>query len=137
MGQTYTDSVGQVAADAKDMSSDTIASLPDAELQEPFSEKSPDNVHIRYRVKPDYILREIAGESILVPLGESTVFGNSMISMNETSSFLWKFFKKAHTIQEAVSEAANVYEGTQEMFARHISEFVTTYVKYGLLYEEE
>lgn len=137
MGQTYTGSVGQVVPDAEDVSSDTIASLPDAELQEMFSEKSPDNVHIRYRVNLDYILREIAGESILVPLGESTVFGNSMISMNETSSFLWKFFKKAHTIQEAVSEAMNVYEGTQEMFARHISEFVTTYVKYGLLYEEE
>ena len=47
------------------------------------------NMSRRYRTNPDFILRKISGEAVLVPTGDS-VFGNSMISVNETFTYLWE-----------------------------------------------
>lgn len=42
----------------------------------------------RYCTNEDYILREIAGETILVPTGASADHFNGMLTLNETSRFL-------------------------------------------------
>ena len=39
-------------------------------------------------MKNNYLLREIAGEYMLVPLGESSF--NSMVTFNETGAFIWR-----------------------------------------------
>lgn len=90
----------------------------------------------KYKTSPDYFLREIAGDSILVCVGESNVFGNSMISLNETSSFLWRFFQTPGTIKDAVFEAGKLYSDPDGNMETHITEFVTEYVRLGLIQEE-
>ena len=44
----------------------------------------------KYRANPDFLLREVAGEAVLIPVGEAGVFENSVISLNDTCSFLWR-----------------------------------------------
>ena len=44
---------------------------------------------------PDFLLREIGGEAVLVPVGEAGVFENSVISLNDTCRFLWQQFLAA------------------------------------------
>ncbi len=39
-------------------------------------------------MKNNYLLREIAGEYMLVPVGDSSF--NSMVNFNETGAFVWK-----------------------------------------------
>ena len=48
----------------------------------------------RYCTNEDYILREIAGETILVPTGASADHFNGMLTLNETSRFLWELFRR-------------------------------------------
>ena len=43
-----------------------------------------------YCANEDYIVREIAGETILVPTGASAEHFNGMLTLNETSRFLWE-----------------------------------------------
>lgn len=68
----------------------------------------------RIRTNPDFILREIGGESILVPVGDVGPFENSMLTLNETSAFLWKLFMEGCTTAEALEKALQEYTSEEE-----------------------
>ena len=65
----------------------------------------------RYRTNPDFILRKISGEAVLVPTGDS-VFGNSMISVNETFTYLWELFSE-NTVDKLETECYNDLNQTE------------------------
>lgn len=69
------------------------------------------------RTNPDFILREIAGEHILVPCGEAAKAINGLINLNGTAAFIWKSVDAApdeETIIEQVKEHFEVEQETAE-----------------------
>lgn len=90
----------------------------------------------RYKANPDFLLREIGGEAVLVPLGDVGVFENTMLSLNETCAFLWKVFQSPKTAQEAIDEAKEAYEGDVSEIEQGVLGFIRDYAKYKLLLEE-
>ena len=90
----------------------------------------------RYKTNPDFILRRISGEAVIVPVGESA-FGNSMISVNETYAFLWEVFSVPRTLAEAVAMAREEYDAPKGELEVHIFKFVDESLKYGIISKEE
>ena len=90
----------------------------------------------KYRANPDFLLREVAGEAVLIPVGEAGVFENSVISLNDTCSFLWKLFQEPRTEEEVIAEAKTEYSDSDGEMEQGIRSFIEEYVKYGLLKEE-
>ena len=90
----------------------------------------------RYRTNPDFILRKISGEAVLVPTGDS-LFGNSMISVNETFTFLWELFSEPVTIPEVLSKAKEMYDDPSGEMEAQILQFIAECVRYGMILEEE
>lgn len=90
----------------------------------------------KYRANPDFLLREVAGEAVLRPVGEAGVFENSVISLNDTCSFLWKLFQEPRTEEEVIAEAKKEYSDPDGEMEQGIKSFIEEYVKYGLLKEE-
>ena len=90
----------------------------------------------KYRANPDFLLREVAGEAVLIPVGEAGVFENSVISLNDTCSFLWKLFQEPRTVEEVIAEAKTEYSDPDGEMEQGIRSFIEEYVKYGLLKEE-
>ena len=41
------------------------------------------------KVKEDFLLREVAGCYVVVPVGKATVDFNGMLNLNDTGAFLW------------------------------------------------
>ena len=89
-----------------------------------------------YRTNPDFILRKISGEAVLVPTGDSPM-GNSMITVNETFEFLWELFEEPITAAQALAKAQEVYEDNTGEMQMHIFAFIRDCVKYGMIIEEE
>lgn len=89
-----------------------------------------------YRANPNFILREIGGEAVLVPIGDAGVFENTMLSLNETCVFLWKFFEFPKTAKDAIDEAKKIYDGPGEEIEQEVCAFINDYLHYGLLMEE-
>lgn len=89
----------------------------------------------KYQNNPNYILREIAGECVLVPVGEECIISNGIISLNDTSAFLWKCFQEPKTIAEAVAEARAEYEDPNEELEKHINGYVEQYIQLKLMVE--
>lgn len=56
------------------------------------------------RVASDFMLREIAGEYVIIPVGSSALKFNGLITVNDTGAFLWKLLQE-ETTQEALVEA--------------------------------
>lgn len=96
--------------------------------------KIADNMKL-YKTSDDYLLREIAGESILIPIGGAVQL-NGILTLNETFTFLWKQFQEAHTIQDVVLRAEEEYESAEEV-EDDICRFVEACLQYGFLKEEE
>ena len=107
-----------------------------SESQEYLPEGTKEGDVRMFKVNPDFLLREVAGEAVLVPIGEAGVFENSVISLNETCSFLWKFFQEPRSQEEAIAEARKEYSDPDGEMEQGIKDFIREYLKYGLLKEE-
>ena len=54
------------------------------------------------KIKKGFVVRKVAGENIVVPVGGMSKTFHGMIKLNDTGNFLWNFFLKDHTEREAV-----------------------------------
>ncbi len=88
-----------------------------------------------YRASGNYILRQIAGENILVSVEENKHFGNSMLSLNETYTFLWELYQEPITLKEVLEKAHLEYEDPDGEMDKHIISFLWQGVQFGLLVE--
>ena len=91
----------------------------------------------KYKTNPNFLLREIGGESVLIPVGEASVLNNSVINLNETSLFLWKQFETAQTATEIIDKAISIYDAPEGIIEKEIVEFINAYLEVGLLEEEK
>lgn len=55
-------------------------------------------------------MREVAGSSVVIPLGKSAVDFNGMITLSETGAFLWKKLEQGSNENELVAALLEEYE---------------------------
>lgn len=115
-------------------SSDMLSS---SEVQENFRGSGTDKSVRRFKANQNFLLREIAGEAVLIPVGEAGIFENSVISLNESCSFLWRLFQTPRTAEEAVAEARKEYSDPDGVLEQGVYQFIKEYLQYDLLREEE
>lgn len=108
-----------------------------SESPEASSGDKPEESVRKLKANPDFLLREVAGEAVLIPVGEAGVFENSVISLNDTCCFLWKLFQTPRTIEDVIAEAKKEYSDPDGAMEHGIYSFISDYLKYGLLVEEE
>lgn len=89
----------------------------------------------KFYVNRDYVVREVCGEYVLIATGESQIFGNSMISLNETYVSLWKLFSGDLMTREVFDRIREEYEGPEDKIRNDIIRFVIESRNYGLLKE--
>ena len=89
----------------------------------------------KYRVSADYLLREIAGEYAIIPVGAACQISNAVMVPNDTAVFLWNTFQQPHTISEVVAQVAEEYEAPEEKIQDSVLNFVHDTLKYQLLEE--
>lgn len=73
------------------------------------SKKRSDNLE-RYVAKKEYVLREIAGTSILVSVGNEVANFCGVITLNESACLLWKRLQNHATESELVETLIQNYD---------------------------
>lgn len=63
-----------------------------------------------YRRNEDFILREIAGEYIIIPTGKAVSKVSGMITVSETSAFIWGLLDTPRTLEELIAKTIDTYE---------------------------
>ncbi len=85
------------------------------------------------KIKDQYILKKIAGKNIVVPIKEEAVNFNGIITLNETSTFLFEKLKNEITIDELVSLMVNRYDVEEKIARKDIIDFIDVLTKKGLI----
>ena len=117
------------------LSGKELAKLSDDELAEYLRQDSILQEKKKYRINPDFILREIAGEYTIIPTSGDNVFSNAVMAPNGTAVFLWEAFQQPSTIQDVVVEAMQKYDVTEEQIYKSISNFVKQSIEFNVLEE--
>lgn len=119
------------------LSGNELANLSDDELSKYFNTDSFQEEKKKYQINPNFILRKIAGEYVIVPIGSDNVFSNAIMTPNHTAVFLWKEFEHASTMQDVIIHAMKKYDAKEEEVRESVEKFVKESMKYQVLEEVE
>ena len=76
------------------------------------------------RIKEGYMLREAAGETVVVPFGEEALNFQGIISLNETGAILWKELEQGCEKKDLVQALLDEYEVDAETAEKDVNEFL-------------
>lgn len=76
------------------------------------------------RVGDEFILREIAGDYVIIPIGKTALSFNGLISVNEVGAFLWNMLQNDVTMDELVAGVLAEYDVDEETAKEDIQEFI-------------
>ena len=117
------------------MSGDELAALDDEALAKVLLENGLLEHKKCYRANPDFLLREIAGEALLMPTG--TAMSGRMLPVTETAAFIWRQLETPKTVQDIICAAREVYTDEENALEAQIREFIKEHTKSGLVLEVE
>lgn len=78
------------------------------------------------KTKKGFMLRNVAGKSIVVPIGQASVDFNGIINLNETGAFLWEQLAKGCTYDELLTALLGEYDVSEDIARRDIDAFLET-----------
>ena len=76
------------------------------------------------KIKKGFVVREVGGENIAVPVGETAREFRGMVKLNSTALFLWNFFKSDKTFDEAVSALTEEYDVSRDDAEEGVRSFI-------------
>ena len=86
------------------------------------------------KIKNGFIIREVAGSTVVVPLDPTHTFGN-MLRLNGTGKFLWEKLCTETTEEALVSALAEEYEIDIEIARADAERFFASLRSFGVLEE--
>lgn len=85
------------------------------------------------KITKDIIMREIAGETVLLPVGELAVRFQGIMSLNETGVFLWKHMQEDCTEDALVQAIVEEYDTTEACARKDVRAFIKQLQEQDLL----
>lgn len=76
------------------------------------------------KIKDGFIIREIAGTWIVVPIRQRVVEFNGLLTLSETGVFLWHYLDKESTKEDLVSAIVEDYDIDELTANSDVEEFI-------------
>lgn len=77
-------------------------------------------------IKKELIKREIAGDTILVPVGKTVLESNGLFMLNELGAFIWDLLPQVESESEILEAILAEYEISAETAAKDTAEFLAS-----------
>lgn len=75
-------------------------------------------------IKKELIKRDIAGDTILVPVGKTVYDSNGLFALNEVAAFIWDILPRVETAEEICEAVLAEYDASPEEISRDVAEFL-------------
>lgn len=97
----------------------------------------PLKTRMRMKTKPGFNLRDVCGEQIIVAEGKENIDFSNIISMNESSAYLWKEVQKldSFTADDLAKLLLDQYEVDEETAFHDAQALVAQWLKAGIITE--
>ncbi len=85
------------------------------------------------KIKNGFLLKEIAGSFLVVPLGSQVVDFGCIIKLSETGAFLWNLLEEDKSESELVSSLLSEYDVDEAKAKTDVSSFLSKLKEADLL----
>lgn len=84
-------------------------------------------------IKKELIKRQIAMETILVPVGKTVYDSHGLFVLNELGEFIWELLPNVQTEAEIVEAVLKEYEVSEEVASKDVAEFMAALKKLDII----
>lgn len=85
------------------------------------------------KIKRDFVLREIAGETLLIPAGKTALDLNGMITLNEVAADIWQMLPEAEDEEAVVQRILADYDAEETQVRRDVADFLGRLRELGIV----
>ena len=85
------------------------------------------------KIKEGFVLREVAGNHVVIAVGKATQTFNGMIQLNQTGALLFSLLEKGCEQKDLVEAMIKEYEIDVQTAEQDVSEFVDSLKEANLL----
>ncbi len=91
----------------------------------------------KFQIDPDFVLRKIAGTSVIVPTGSDIdpSLENSVMTPNRTAEVLWEIFESPCSAQQAVQKCLDLFDGPRAQIETDVCRFISDSIQKRVLRE--
>ena len=89
------------------------------------------------KLKKNFVLREVVGTWVVLPLGVETVNFSGMLQLNDSGAFLWRTLENGGDKNTLIEALLNEYEVTVELAEADVDKFLTKLNDFGCLQLEK
>lgn len=108
---------------------------PFVQIKETKRELGLDNTIVRIKAPEDLMMRKIADEYILVPVGAMALEVHGMISLSESGALIWNKLQRKCTEKDLVDAILAEYAIDKDTAERDVQTFVQKMREIGILIE--
>lgn len=87
------------------------------------------------KVRKDFVLRETAGDYMIIPTGRTAQSFDGLITVNEVGADLWDMLQSEVTFDDLLRGILTIYDVDEETAEEDIREFLDTLRESGILDE--
>ena len=84
-------------------------------------------------IKKNVILRKVAGDYMLVPIGAAVFDYNGIFMLTESAHFLWQNIKNGAEEEDLVKALLTEYDIDEATAVADVNEFLEALRKYGII----
>ena len=85
------------------------------------------------KIKDGFLLKEVAGSYVIVPIGDNMVDFSAMITTNETGAFLWEQLKSDVDTDTLISAVVGEYDIDEAAARADVEEYINTLKEKNIL----
>ena len=87
------------------------------------------------KIKGTFVLRDIAGDTVIVPVGETALSYNGMITTTRTGAVIWQELEKGCDRETIIQTLLDRFEIDRETVVKDTDAFLEQLEKAGLIQE--
>lgn len=85
------------------------------------------------KIKDDFLLRNISGSYVVVPIGDAVVDFSGLINLNESGAFLFQKLQEGADRQQLVDALLDEYDVTENVASADVDKFITKLKDSGII----
>jgi hypothetical protein len=93
------------------------------------------NLNSIYRKKEDIVTRQIAGETLLVPIRSQLADMQNIFALNSTAEFIWNQLDGKQNLEDILEGIGRQFDVEKEQAAPDLRDFITRLKEAGIIEE--
>ena len=85
------------------------------------------------KIKEGFVVREIAGQSVVIAVGAASKIFNGIIKLNETGKLIWTKLSEGANKEDTVTAILAEYDVDRETVEKDYDNFVNTLLGAGII----